>query len=168
MLLCSVTINSVCRNDNRRNDDGNDNRRNNKQPRCSPNNLGVQKPRCSTAMLAAPATLAYKSHAARQLCSPVLLQSLQSHAARQFCSEVLHDSSTLAGFCFCAHIASAIALTYTVTINQICLFDNCPMRQPTAFCLHDIPNNASNGRNKRLHATDSPFQKHPMVQRVVH
>jgi hypothetical protein len=36
----------------------------NTQPNCCSNNLGVQKPRCLTAMLAAPTTLAFKSHAA--------------------------------------------------------------------------------------------------------
>jgi hypothetical protein len=66
MLLCSTTINSLCRKDNRRNDDvkrrRDDKRRNNKQPRCCSNNLGVQKPRCSTAMF---------NSSVRQFCSTV-------------------------------------------------------------------------------------------------
>jgi hypothetical protein len=72
-----------------------------------PNNLGVQKPRCSTAMLAGllKATL-FDSYACR-FCSKPRCSTvrLNSHADRQLCSTVLLDSSTLAIFCYCAQIA---------------------------------------------------------------
>jgi hypothetical protein len=114
-----------------------------------------QQPTCSTDMLDSSAQ---KAH-----CSTAMLDS---SAQKPSCSTAMLDSSTLAGFCSYTHIASAIALTYSVTINQNCLFDNCPMRQPTAFCLHDSHNNATNRQNKRRHATDSLFRQ-PMVQQIV-
>lgn len=102
---CSAVNNQQSLSHNRRNDDGNDNRRND-----------------THSHVAAPPTLAFKSHAARQLCSPVLFNS---HAARQLCSTILRDISRWQ--------VSALALTYFVTIKQICLFDNCPLRQPPAL-----------------------------------
>jgi hypothetical protein len=95
------------------------------------NNLGIQKPRCSTAMLAGSApkprcsTAMLDSSPQQTRCSTV---RLDSHAARQQRSTVPRwQVSAIA-----PHIASAIVLTYSVTINQLCLPDNCPMRQPTA------------------------------------
>jgi hypothetical protein len=91
--------------------------------------------------VAAPTTLAFKSHAGRQLCSPVLLKS---HAGRRAgsaqkprCSAAMLDNTARQlhvcrflllrsySFGYCAHI---------LCDNQpTCLFDNCPTRQPKVF-----------------------------------
>jgi hypothetical protein len=116
-LLSSATINSLCRKDNRRIDDDtvlvnktqpSQRRRQRQPPQQQTATLLLQQPWRSNATL------------------------LDSYV-QQFCSTVLLDSSTLAGFCYCAHIASAIALMSFVTINQICLDDKLSYGQPTAF-----------------------------------
>jgi hypothetical protein len=119
MLLSSATINSPCRKDirhidvgtvivnfhNRRNDDGNDNRSNNTQPRCCSNNLGFQKPRWSTAMLAGSSkmprwsTAMLAGSAQKPRCSAAMLDN----TARQLhvCRFLLLRSYS---FGYCAHI----------------------------------------------------------------
>jgi hypothetical protein len=108
---------------------------------------------------AAPTTLAFKSHAARQ---------------RPFCSTGLLDSSTLAGFCYCAHIAFAIALMSFATINQICLDDTLSYGQPTAFVSRQPyakptwPSQiAFIMRPNVARLRPIRFFKQPMVQRIV-
>jgi hypothetical protein len=89
ILLCSVTINSVCRNDNRHIDDGTVIVNKTQQPL---QRRRQQQPsqQHTTTLLFIPTTLAFKSHAARQLRSPVLFNS---HAARQLCSTAMLDNS---------------------------------------------------------------------------
>jgi hypothetical protein len=106
MLLCSITINSVCRNDNRHIDDGTLivnmtqlQRRRQQQP----------SQQQTATLLLIPTTLVFKSHAVRQLCSPVCSKprcltvmpagSAQSHAARQFESTATLIDSSARQFC---------------------------------------------------------------------
>jgi hypothetical protein len=139
MLLSSATINSLCRKDNRRNDDAT-------TTAATTNSHALlqqpwrSKPRCSTAMF--------------------------DSSVRQFCSTVLLNSSTLAGFCYCARIASAIALMSFATINQICLDDKLSYATTNGLCLQTAIRQANmakpicfyNATKRRQATTDSLFQ----------
>jgi hypothetical protein len=108
MLLCSITINSVCRNDNRHIDDGTVivNKTQPLQRRRQQQPLSQQQ---TATLLLIPTTLVFKSHAVRQLCSPVcskprcltamLAGSAQSHVARQFDSTATLIDSSARQFC---------------------------------------------------------------------
>jgi hypothetical protein len=102
----------------------------------------------------------------QQQNSHVAAATLLDSYVRQFCSTVLLDSSTLASFCYCAYIASAIALVSCATINQICLDDKLSYGQPMAFVSTTAirqanmakPNCFYNATKRRQATTDSLFQ----------
>ena len=109
MLLSSATINSLCHKgqpSNRR------------QRYCHPDTTVATTTAKTTVAttnrhVAAPMTLAFTSQAARQLCSTILL-----------------DSSTLAGFCYCAHILCdnqptlSLRQLSSAATNGLCLHDS--------------------------------------------
>jgi hypothetical protein len=117
-----VLRNSVCRNDNRHIDNGTvivnktlplQRRRQQRPSQQQAATLLLQLPWRPTAML--------HDSFARQVCSRSKL--LDSYARHFHAGRFLRLRSS--SFCYCANIY--------VTINQICLFDNCSMWQPTVF-----------------------------------